>query len=140
MARTPPDRRLGRSLVSDPTLTVQDRVDDSDWQGRRRPASAFDRVASRTAQAWLQHLPPELMPRELVQRFPRVLNQIALLWQSPAECCDYFDSLLIDRRGSRRGFPLPVMREIAALFDYYREKFPQATRLPSPAARERGRG
>jgi len=44
-----------------------------------------------------------LYPHELEQRYPRILNQIVELWDSPRMEA-YFLDLMIDTRGDRQGF------------------------------------
>jgi tankyrase len=50
-------------------------------------------------------------PSQLEAMFPRVLNKIVALWDEP-EIDDYFEELLVDRRGGRKGFPPEVVQEI----------------------------
>jgi tankyrase len=47
--------------------------------------------------------------------FPHVSLTLERLWDRPAECRSYFESLVIDKRGGRRGFPVDVMRRILQL-------------------------
>ena len=51
--------------------------------------------------------------------FPHVSSALERLWDRPAECCAYFESLVIDKRGGRRGFPAEVMRCILQLHAIY---------------------
>lgn len=53
--------------------------------------------------------------RELAARFPRVLNQIASLWNQPAVLERHFEELLLDSRGQRQGFPAEVLNELSRL-------------------------
>ena len=57
--------------------------------------------------------------QELSAQFPGVLNRIAGVWRSPLRAERCFDELLLDCRGSRQGFPQPVLSEIASLRHYY---------------------
>jgi hypothetical protein len=57
--------------------------------------------------------------QELSARFPDVLNRIADVWRSPLRAERCFDDLLLDSRGTRQGFPQPVLSEIASLRHYY---------------------
>ena len=56
---------------------------------------------------------------ELPSRFPRVLNQIAQVWDNPQQAARYFDDLLLYSRGVRQGFPHSVVSEIASLRQYH---------------------
>ena len=67
---------------------------------------------------WLAGLPSDIRPRHLPIEFTHVANALSRLWASPDECLAYFDELLLDRRGNRRGFPLVVAMELAGLKDH----------------------
>ena len=84
---------------------------------RRRPQPAED-IGADTLR-WIDSLPPEVRPRRLQVEFPRIANTIARRWSTPSFCLAYFEELLMDRRGNRRGFPLPVMLEIAELKNHF---------------------
>ena len=73
---------------------------------------------------WLAELPYAVRPIELASRFPRIANSIAELWRRVARCEEYLDSLLVDQRGARRGFPPAVAHELGALRAYYAELHP----------------
>lgn len=75
-------------------------------------------LTQETAQ-WLTRLPPEVLPRVLVKEIPRIANDLCRRWTMPAACQAYFDDLLIDRRGNRRGFPMAIALELAALKNHY---------------------
>ena len=97
------------------------------------PTSRSDRRAKPINQAlpatvkWFDSLAPEIQPSALMRDFPRIANQIARVWNdAPAlEAC--LDSLLVDRRGGRRGFPGDVHQELLSLRDYVDGRYP-ATR------------
>ena len=44
---------------------------------------------------------------------------LALFWNNAAECRAYFDELLIDHRGKRKGFPEDVHRDLMTLRGHY---------------------
>ena len=68
---------------------------------------------------WLDALPSHLRPNKLMEQYPRIVNLIALDWDNLPAMRKVFDDLLIDQRGSRRGFPDEVRHELRALRDYY---------------------
>jgi hypothetical protein len=68
---------------------------------------------------WLRRLPKEVRPMALATQYPRIANLLALEWNKPAACCAYFDALLVDNRGKRKGFPADVHRDLRTLRDYY---------------------
>ncbi len=74
------------------------------------------------AKALLESLSPRIRPHQLPQRFPRIMNQIALLWSRPVHLDRYFAELLINRRGDRQGFPFAVALELNTLKDYHQSE------------------
>lgn len=103
--------------------------------GEVKPIDAPDRSRQRAPQhaavlldatrLWMDGLPVAVRPAVLAQRFPRIANRIAELWQRVARCEEYLDRLVVDVRGDRTGFPLEVAQELAALRGYYAELHPQ---------------
>jgi hypothetical protein len=90
---------------------------DNDQQKRRTPQPA-EGMRTATIQ-WILKLPTDLQPRHLQIKYPRIANRLASLWPEPERCEPYFDELLTDKRGGRKGFPPAVAQEIASLRDYY---------------------
>jgi len=74
--------------------------------------------------AWASTLPIEIQPRTLMYLFPRIANLMAAMWQDPNSLRGYVDDLLVDRRGSRQGFPLEVLHELFKLRAHYDELHP----------------
>jgi hypothetical protein len=68
---------------------------------------------------WLESLPHDVWPVALVNKYPRIVNLIAQQWNDYDSCCAYFGVLFTDRRGTRRGFPADVHRELRKLFEHY---------------------
>jgi ankyrin repeat protein len=58
-------------------------------------------------------------PHRLEANYPRILEKIAELWSSPHQIADYFTDLMIDKRGTRQGFPPDIASEIFVLSIYY---------------------
>ena len=86
------------------------------------PAGVRDHAGTRLEQRTvrlLESLPPELRLVALRGQFPRVLNRIAASWHDAREFRRTIDSLLLDERGRRQGFPFEVLRELTDLRDYY---------------------
>jgi hypothetical protein len=85
----------------------------------------------------LVKLGPKVDLRELSERFPRVLNRIAEVWNKPQQADRCFDELLLYSRGVRQGFPQSVISEIAALRRYHLTRmFPKrADRLEQAVVR-----
>lgn len=87
--------------------------------GRRRtdhaPAPGDQERLSDDAIRLLQALPAEIRLVVLRGEYPRIVNGIAALWHQPVELQRYFDSLLIDSRGGRVGFPFRVLTELSEL-------------------------
>jgi hypothetical protein len=55
----------------------------------------------------------------LGRHFPRIANSIAESWRRVARCEEYFDTLVVDSRGNRKGFPPEVARELIKLRGFY---------------------
>ena len=92
----------------------------------RTALAPADQVLSSAAQAWLQGLTPGMRPHALASLFPRIVNRLALVWPDPVLTLHYFDSLMIDRRGDRKGFPPAVMQELIDLRAHYGTRAPEA--------------
>ena len=89
-----------------------------------RRSTDTNRVLLDATVAWMNELPHTVRPTELARRFPRIANSIAELWGRIPRCEEYLDSMLIDQRGDRKGFPPAVAMELAALRAYYAELHP----------------
>ncbi|MFO1294314.1 MAG: hypothetical protein U1F07_14770 [Rubrivivax sp.] len=88
------------------------------WARHRRPERACDRALTGTARRWLRELPPRRRPLRLCAAYPRVANRIAWCWADLKLSEQVLDDLLVDRRGGRRGFPPPIVRELRRLRQY----------------------
>jgi len=62
----------------------------------------------------------------LCASFPRIANELSALWDDPFAAHAYFAALLLDSRGSRRGFPESVLAELLALQACYESEHPPA--------------
>ena len=93
----------------------------SDWQAVRRRNDANDNVLHDRAFKWLAALPADMRAMATARQFPRIVNRIADLWGHCEYTRLYFQSLLIDRRKGRKGFPPEVRKELEALQHYYFE-------------------
>ncbi|MBM3117271.1 hypothetical protein [Jeongeupia naejangsanensis] len=74
---------------------------------------------------------PQAYPDQLIRQFPRIADRVATLW-GKAELDDYFDALLIDSRGDRKGFPTLIGRELIVLSLIY--DLVRSRPLPQPPA------
>ena len=66
-------------------------------------------------------MPQPVRPITLARRFPRIANSIAELWPRIAECEEYLDTLVVDRRGGRTGFRPEVAQELTVLRRHFAE-------------------
>ena len=78
---------------------------------------------------WFDALPPEIQPAALLREYPRIANALARAGNDVPALTVYLDSLLVDRRGGRRGFPGDVHHELQSLREYFDGRYPA-----SPAA------
>jgi hypothetical protein len=100
------------------------KADDKAKTNVRRSSDANPILLAATVE-WMAELPYAVRPSELAQRYPRIANSVAELWRRVARCEEYLDSLLVDQRGDRKGFPPPVAQELTALRAYYAELHPR---------------
>ena len=97
-----------------------------DWTRVRR-ARPLDALLPAT-ERWSESLPATLKPTNLVLSYPRVANRLAIAWQDPKAVEEVLDDVLIDRRGGRKGFPMPVQRELLRLQETVRREGPESVR------------
>jgi hypothetical protein len=90
---------------------------EQDWTARRK-ASPAETLLPATVR-WIRALPGDVQPRALSATFPRIANMLANLWSNAAAWSEYMNELFVDRRGSRRGFPLDVLTDLHKLRAYY---------------------
>ena len=93
------------------------------WRYPRR-AHQENNVLLNTTLTWMARLPKNVRPMVLARRFPRIANRIAESWRHVARCEEYLDTLVIDSRGHRKGFPPEVAQELANLRGFYAELHP----------------
>jgi hypothetical protein len=94
--------------------------------GNRKWLQPLDQQLPATAR-WAASLPMEVQPLALLQKFPRIANALARLWQDNAELQQFLDDLLTDRRGGRRGFPPEIHHELLVLREYSKDRYPAAS-------------
>ena len=102
------------------TKTRSDEV--KGWSGERAP-ERIEPVFEATAR-WMDSLPGHLRPVALARGYPRIANKLGELWKRPARGDEYFQQLLIDRRGGRKGFPPAVAMELTKLASHYASLYP----------------
>ena len=90
---------------------------DSKWLARRK-ANPCEELLTTTAR-WYANLPSAVQPGLLRARFPRITNALAAGWHDRDTTLRYFDDLLSDRRGGRKGFPADVLEELHRLRSFY---------------------
>jgi hypothetical protein len=93
----------------------------SDRNGLRGAVNVKEsRLRTRTFK-WLATLPSHVRPMATARQYARIANRIGDLWPHCEFTRLYFQSLLIDRRPGREGFPSVVRYELEVLQDYYFE-------------------
>jgi len=88
-----------------------------DWTGMRQQAIATAHTLTPDALRWLAQFPREVRPLELFHTYPRIANQLAALG-NPAAVSAVLADLLIDKRGSRQGFPGGIALELSRLQEH----------------------
>ena len=89
------------------------------FKAMRRAQEYGETQLTTEAQALLSSLDEAVRPQELAARYPRIVNQIARQWRTPALMDRYFQDLLMDTRGNRQGFPLKIVMELSTLREHY---------------------
>lgn len=84
----------------------------------QRKANPCEELLTTTAR-WYASLPFDVQPEVLRARFPRIANGLAAGWHDRDTTRRYFDDLLTDRRGGRKGFPAEVLEELRTLKTFY---------------------
>jgi hypothetical protein len=98
-----------------------------DYSKRRSTPEKDSLELNAAAQALLASIEESARPKELAAAFPRIVNLMASLWAAPRKMNRYFEQLLTDTRGTRKGFSLGILMELTTLKDYYQTKvFPTA--------------
>ncbi|MEO7338883.1 MAG: hypothetical protein ABIV63_20105 [Caldimonas sp.] len=85
----------------------------------RRPEVDSDKVLMPATLKWLDLLPEYARPTRFCERFPRIVNQFAIVWADRKLCKVYFETLMGDDRGGRAGFGPEVRKEIVRLRVFY---------------------
>jgi hypothetical protein len=88
-----------------------------EWLARRK-ANPCEEVLTTTAR-WYASLPLTVQPDVLRTCFPRIANCLAAGWHDRDITKHYFDELLTDRRGGRKGFSADVLEELHGLKTFY---------------------
>lgn len=82
---------------------------------------------------------PEKYPYALETLYPRVLNRIMDLWDSPPALQECFEELMVDKRGGRQGFPRDVAHDIFVLSGVYDDYLSRPPEGIDPWASEQAR-
>lgn len=90
-----------------------------DYKLLRASERAQDKELSTAAFKWLAALPRAVRPIELGRCYPRIVNRFAAMWPYPDAVDAYMQELLIDQRGTRKGFAPSIAKEIAELRAYF---------------------
>ena len=64
-----------------------------------------------------------IYPHKTEEKYPRIVDKIAVLWGT-GQMSKYFNELLFDDRGGRAGFPADVMTEIFRLSNHHESTKP----------------
>lgn len=104
-----------KAVLDGDEMRVKMRKEQQRWESLRHLNELKDQDLLESTYHWFAKLPTELKPWELARYFPRVTNQLAEIWSRPVDCAKFLGQLLLDDRGSRKGFPENVVREIMSL-------------------------
>lgn len=84
-------------------------------EAMRSPPRDSDKTLSPLVARWAESLSPESRPHYICANFPRIANRLALCWADPALTVRLLDDFLLDKRGTRRGFPPMASNELKRL-------------------------
>ena len=104
-------------------MTSDDRGSPGEDPRRLRRAQPLNQALPATLK-WVDTLPAEIHPLALLREYPRIGNTLARTWNDALALASYLDSLLVDQRGGRRGFPGDVHHEIQCLREYVSGRYP----------------
>ena len=93
----------------------------SEWHALRRTVDVKESHLRKRTFKWLATLPANVRPMATARQYARIVNRIGDLWSHCEFARLYFQSLLIDRRQGREGFPGVVRHELEVLQNYYFE-------------------
>jgi len=102
---------------------VHSSLRDPKWSRRSEPLNHPLPATSR----WVASFPEAVQPVALLQRFPRIANLLARVWNDNDLLHRHLDSLLVDRRQGRRGFPPDVYNELLTLREFAEGRYPAAS-------------
>lgn len=71
------------------------------------------------AQRILATLPPAVTLRRSCAQYPQAVEKLLRHWSSPADFRRAIDSMVLDTRGGRRGFPFDIVSEFGSLREHY---------------------
>ena len=109
------------STPSDPQALSLEPGTVSDWQAVRCAINAKESQLRERTFKWLATLPAQVRPMVTARQYGRIVNRIGDLWAHCEFTRLHFQSLLIDRRPGREGFPGAVRHELEVLQEYYFE-------------------
>ena len=99
-------------------------VGERSWPRKDQRKQENNNVLLNTTLTWMARLPKDVRPMMLAGSYPRIANSIAESWRRVARCEEYFDTLVVDSRGNRKGFPPEVAQELTNLRSFYAELHP----------------
>lgn len=84
----------------------------------RRQPQAPEELPPATIQ-WIISLPALVRPLYLTKSYPKIANKLAVLWPNAEITQQYFNDLLMDKRGGRQGFPREVFDDLMRLLQHF---------------------
>ncbi|TMH04604.1 MAG: hypothetical protein E6H79_10405 [Betaproteobacteria bacterium] len=94
----------------------------ADWARVRAPLRHRDAELSPKAKRWVSRLPKDAQPHALCAQYPRIANQLAACWTDIGLIEHLLESLMLDQRGGRHGFPRDVADDLALLYEYHAQR------------------
>jgi hypothetical protein len=120
-------RRLDNRRTAESSSANRDEWSPSQWARVRAPARHRDQTMSLRAQRWLERIPADMRPRELAGRYPRIVNQLAVVWRDHGLADHLLKALLTDTRGGRMGFAPEIVAELEVLYELHDQRMTART-------------
>ncbi|HVL59180.1 MAG TPA: hypothetical protein VM491_22015 [Burkholderiaceae bacterium] len=106
---------------------------------REPPPVAPREPVNELGRALLRRLPASVSLRYTASDFGHIVNRLAAVWHDRGGFERAIESLLVDERAGREGFPYPVLQELWALRSYYDRRVAGTLPLQPLIARQQRR-
>jgi hypothetical protein len=118
-AAAPLSKAAARGAVRAPAPAIKATFGDAPAPRPTFAAGSPQSALSPDAQRILAQLPADVSLAVSCARYPHAVEKLLKHWRNPKEFRLALDSMLIDTRGGRQGFPFAVLSEFGRLREHY---------------------